>query len=106
MPDAITPEMFHHLVNLAALELGDDEAGYLRKQLNGQLRAIGELESIELDRSTPTTTHGVPYLPEICPPLRGDEVRPAAEADDILAQAPETEDRYIVVPDIPHTELE
>ncbi|HET7009823.1 MAG TPA: Asp-tRNA(Asn)/Glu-tRNA(Gln) amidotransferase subunit GatC, partial [Anaerolineales bacterium] len=68
--------------------------------------AIAELESIEFGPSTRITSHGVPYLPGIRPELRPDEVRPAREADDILAQAPETEDRYLVVPDTPHTELE
>jgi aspartyl/glutamyl-tRNA(Asn/Gln) amidotransferase C subunit len=104
--DSISPEIFRHLVALAALELDSEEAEYLRKQLNGQLRAIAELESIDIDPQTPVTSHGVPYGPAIRPPLRGDDVRPAVEAEDILAQAPETEDRYIVVPDIPHTELE
>ena len=106
MPDAVTPEIFRHLVDLAALELDEGEAEYLRRQLNGQLKAIAELESIELDPQTSVTSHGVPYPAGIRPPLRADEIRPAHEADDILAQAPETEERYIVVPDIPHTDLE
>jgi len=106
MPDAVTPEIFRHLVDLAALELDEGEAEYLRRQLNGQLKAIAELESIELDPQTPVTSHGVPYPATIRPPLRPDEVRLAPEADDILAQVPETEERYIVVPDIPHTDLE
>ena len=106
MPDAVTPEIFRHLVDLAALELDEGEAEYLRQQLNGQLKAIAELESIELDPQTPVTSHGVAYPATIRPPLRSDEIHPAPEADDILAQAPETEERYIVVPDIPHTELE
>ena len=105
MPESITPEIFRHLVDLAALELEDSEADYLRGQLNGQLKAIAELESIELDPQTPVTSHGVPYPESIRPPLRDDDIRSAREADAILAQAPSTEDRYIVVPDIPHTDL-
>src|SRR4030065_1267638 len=61
MPDAVTPEIFRHLVDLAALELDEGEAEYLRRQLNGQLQAIAELESIELDPQTSVTSHGVPY---------------------------------------------
>ena len=37
MSDPITPELFTHLVELAALELTPPEAEYLRGQLNGQL---------------------------------------------------------------------
>src|SRR5512135_2155122 len=106
MTDQINPELFAHLVDLAALELDPSEAEYIRSQLNNQLKAIQELEAIPLDDSTRLTSHGVPYTPQISPALRQDEWLPCASADAILAQAPETEDRYIVVPDIPHTTLE
>jgi len=103
--EGISPAIFDHLVELAALELAPDEAEYLRRELNNQLEAIRELEAIDVDGEIPITSHGVPYTPEISPPPRLDEARPCAEADEILAQAPETDSRYIVVPDIPHTDL-
>lgn len=106
MTDEITPQVFDHLVRLAALELEPEEAEYLRQELNNQLRAIHELEAIPLDRDTLITSHGVPYSGEITPPIRPDEWRPFEASNDILEQAPESEDGYIVVPDIPHTELE
>ncbi len=105
MTDSITPELFNHLVELAALELTPEEAEYLRNQLNNQLKAIHELEAIPLDQSTPITSHGVPYTPEITPPVRQDDWQPYPHPEDILAQAPETDEHYIVVPEIPHTEL-
>jgi aspartyl-tRNA(Asn)/glutamyl-tRNA(Gln) amidotransferase subunit C len=105
MTDQITPQVFEHLVLLAALELTPDEADYLRRQLNNQLKAIRELEAIPLDADTPVTSHGVPYTPEITPPIRQDEWRPDPAPQKILAQAPETQDGYIIVPEIPHTEL-
>lgn len=102
---AITPEVFAHLVELAQFELDEEEAKYLRRELNGQLRAIRQLSAIEVDEDVPITSHGVPYASALRPPLRGDEPRPSELADDILAGAPETDDRYLVVPDIPHEEL-
>jgi aspartyl-tRNA(Asn)/glutamyl-tRNA(Gln) amidotransferase subunit C len=102
----ITPEIFNHLVELAALELSPGEAEYLRRELNGQLNAIHELESIEVEESLPITSHGVPYRGGLAPALREDMSSPGELADDILAQAPELEGRYVVVPDIPHRELE
>jgi aspartyl/glutamyl-tRNA(Asn/Gln) amidotransferase C subunit len=113
MTEQITPEIFEHLVALAALELSPAEAEYLRRQLNNQLKAIHELEAIPLAADTPVTSHGVPYTPETTPPIREDELAfaPAAEhsaqtiSEAILAQAPESDERYIVVPEIPHTEL-
>ncbi|HZD58581.1 MAG TPA: Asp-tRNA(Asn)/Glu-tRNA(Gln) amidotransferase subunit GatC [Anaerolineales bacterium] len=102
----ISPELFNHLVALAALELPPEEAEYLRRELNNQLKAIHELEAIPLDPETQATSHGVPYTPAITPTIRPDEWIPHPNPQDILEQAPEVEDRYILVPDIPHTELE
>ena len=105
MPDAIDPATFAHLVDLAALELDPEQAEYLRRELNNQLKAIHELEAIPLDSDTSSTTHGVPYTPHTTPAMRSDEWIPNPHPEDILAQAPHAEDGYIVVPDIPHEEL-
>ena len=106
MTEEITREIFDHLVNLAALELEEDEAEYLRQELNSQLQAIHELEFIQFDEEVDITSHGVPYTDAISPELRADLIDPCKEADDILDQAAEVRDRYIVVPDIPAEELE
>jgi aspartyl-tRNA(Asn)/glutamyl-tRNA(Gln) amidotransferase subunit C len=105
MSDEITPELFAHLVELAALELTPEEGEYLRKQLNGQLKAIAELERIPVPDDVPPAAHGVAFPPEIRPALRADEPRPSASAEKILKQAPEAEEGYFVVPEIPHEEL-
>ena len=105
MTDEITPELFNHLVELAALELSAEEGEYLRKQLNNQLKAIHELESIPLDPATPVASHGVSYTPTTSPAIRHDVVVPYPNPAKLLAGAPETEDNYIVVPDIPHQNL-
>jgi len=102
----ITEEIFNHLVELAAFELEDEQATYLRQELNNQLKAIRELEAIKIDDDIPITSHGVPYTPAISLPLRDDTIEPCKEPGEIVNQAPEIEDGYIVVPDIPHEELE
>lgn len=106
MSDEITPELFAHLVDLAALALSAEEGEYLRGQLNGQLKAVHELERIPVPDDIPPAAHGVPFLPAIRPDLRADEARTdAGLAERILAQAPEQDEGYFVVPDIPHTDL-
>ncbi len=105
MTDEITPELFTHLVELAALELSADEGEYLRKQLNNQLKAIHELESIPLDPSTPIASHGVPYTLETSPAIRADVIVSHSDPARLLQGAPEVEDNSFVVPDIPHQEL-
>lgn len=105
MNDIITQEIFAHLVDLAALQLNADEAEYLRQQLNQQINSINELEAIPLEEDVPLTSHGVPYTPSISPDLRDDTWRPYPHPEEILGQAPQVEDGYIIVPEIPHTDL-
>jgi aspartyl-tRNA(Asn)/glutamyl-tRNA(Gln) amidotransferase subunit C len=106
MTDEITPELFEHLVELAALELRPEEGEYLRRQLNNQLKAIHELEAIPLDPLTPVASHGVPYTPESSPRIRPDEWLAYPDPGKILAQAPDTDEGYIIVPEIPHQDLD
>ena len=106
MSDLITVETFNHLVSLAALELDDQQSEYLRRELNNQLKSVRELEAIPLDETTAVTSHGVPYTAETSPAPREDVWQAYPDPAEILSQAPETRDGYILVPDIPHTTLE
>lgn len=103
--DQINIEVFNRLVELAAMELSAEQAAYLHRQLNNQLRAIRELASIPIDNSIESNLHGVPYIPEARPLLREDAWSPSGTASAIHSQVPQLEDGYIVVPDIPHTTL-
>ena len=105
MTEDITPELFAHLVELAALELPPDQAEYLRAEMNKQLESIRELEAIGLEEDLPITSHGVPYLPSISPLPDEDVVRSFPHPEQIMAQSPRSEEGYFVVPDIPHTDL-
>ena len=106
MTETIPPDLFAHLVGLAALELDAAEAEYLRRQLNHQLKAIHELESIPLDESVPVTSHGVPYTAATSPASRPDVWQPYPNPQEILEQAPLVEENYVIVPEIPHTGLD
>jgi aspartyl/glutamyl-tRNA(Asn/Gln) amidotransferase C subunit len=105
MTEEITKEVFDHLVELAALQLNPEQAEYLRQQLNNQLKAIHELEAIPLNEDVPISLHGVPYEETGSARPRDDEWIKYPDAQSLLEQAPQVEDGYIVVPDIPHTEL-
>lgn len=106
MADEITPEVFAHLVGLGALELTPEEGEYLRGQLNNQLKAIHELEAIPLDAGLPASLHGLPYPAQVSQAPRQDAWEPFPRPGEILDQAPVSEDGYIIVPEIPHTDLE
>ena len=102
----ISRETFDHLVELAALELGEDESDYLLAELNNQISVIHELEAINIGEDVPPAMHGVPYTPESSPPLRKDNWDACENADAIMEQVPVVDDGFIIVPDIPHITLE
>ncbi|HET58767.1 MAG TPA: aspartyl/glutamyl-tRNA amidotransferase subunit C [Chloroflexi bacterium] len=106
MSEKIDRATFDHLVELAALELDDTQAEYLRRELNKQLEAIAELSAIPIPSDTEVSLHGVDYPQNVSPPPREDVWIASGNADDILSQAPQTEGRFLVVPDIPHTSLD
>ncbi|PKN98703.1 MAG: hypothetical protein CVU42_10825 [Chloroflexi bacterium HGW-Chloroflexi-4] len=105
MSESITVDVFNHLVGLAALELTSDQAHYLRTQLNHQLKVIDELKAIPLDENVPINLHGVPYEKASSALPREDIHKPFPDPRSILAQSPQVDDGYIIVPDIPHTTL-
>ncbi|MFN2281104.1 MAG: Asp-tRNA(Asn)/Glu-tRNA(Gln) amidotransferase subunit GatC [Anaerolineales bacterium] len=106
MEERIPREDFQRLAELASLELPEEEAEYLRKELNNQMISIEVLESIPIDAETGTAAHGLPYTELNSPVPREDVVQQNPHRQAILDQAPELEDGYIVVPDISHQELE
>lgn len=106
MTDKITPEVFDRLVKLASLELDAEEARYLRRELNHQLVSVEVLEGIPIEEGGETAAHGVPYTEENSPRPREDVIRKDPHREEIMDQAPEVENGYIVVPDISHQELE
>ena len=106
MTDEITPELFEHLVELAAFAFDPQEAYYLQRELNKQLKAIHQLAAVSVGEEVPPASHGVTYTAQTRPSLREDAWEPCDNPQEILAQAPQVEEGYIIVPDIPHTKLD
>ena len=105
MSEQISRETFDHLVDLAALELDEEQSEYLRKELNAQLESITQLAAIPIPEGTEPARHGVAYPPQRSAVPREDHWMPYPDPDDILSQAPQTEGRFFVVPDIPQTKI-
>jgi len=106
MAEKISKTDFQRLAELASLELPEEEAEYLRNELNNQMVSIEVLESIPIDADIGTAAHGVPYTDANSPQPREDVSHQDPHREDLLDQAPELEDGYIVVPDISHQELD
>lgn len=103
--EKITPELFERLVDLAAIALDPTQSEYLRRELNNQLNVIEELKAIKLDESVPLASHGVVINADNAPALRPDKIQPSPHSQKIIAEAPQSEDGYFVVPEIPHGDM-
>jgi aspartyl/glutamyl-tRNA(Asn/Gln) amidotransferase C subunit len=93
----ISPELFHKLVGLAALELTDEESDYLLTEMNHQLSSVNALLQVPLEENILPTLHGIDCLGA---GPRADLWQPFPTPNEILAGAPETEDGMFAVPDV------
>ncbi len=93
---ALTPQQVEHVARLARLSLSAEEAARYGEQLSSILGYIEKLQQLNVD-GVPPTTHAVEVAST---PLRADETRPSLPPDEALANAPEREGTYFLVPRI------
>jgi aspartyl-tRNA(Asn)/glutamyl-tRNA(Gln) amidotransferase subunit C len=84
-----------HVAHLARLGLTEDELGRLEGQLNHILEQFAKLAELDTDAIPPTAQ--VIELENI---LRDDVARPSLPLDAVMANAPEREGDFFVVPAI------
>ncbi|HEX4903090.1 MAG TPA: Asp-tRNA(Asn)/Glu-tRNA(Gln) amidotransferase subunit GatC [Acidimicrobiales bacterium] len=96
MADApISRDDVAHVARLARLTLTDDELDTFTGQLASILGHAADVEALDLD-DVPPTSHPYP-LQNV---TRPDEVRPCLDRDEVLAQAPASEDGMFRVPPV------
>jgi aspartyl-tRNA(Asn)/glutamyl-tRNA(Gln) amidotransferase subunit C len=81
-----------HVAQLARIALTDDEIETYRSQLSSILENFAVLSEVDTDAIAPTAQ--VISLQSV---WRTDQVRPSLERDQVLANAPLTEDGFIRV---------
>jgi aspartyl-tRNA(Asn)/glutamyl-tRNA(Gln) amidotransferase subunit C len=84
-----------HVAHLARLGLDDDELARLEGELNHILDQYAILATLDTDSIAPTA-----QTIELANILRDDVVTPSLPPERVLANAPATEDGFIVVPAI------
>ena len=82
-----------------------EEAESLRFEMNRQMDVIRQLEAIPLEEKVRPVIHGNPYPQEIRCELRDDIMKPFANSDAIIGEAPLSRDGYIVSPDVAHQKI-
>lgn len=83
------------IATLARIALPDAEVEHLQGELNAILDFVAELDAVDVA--------GVPPMTSVMPmrlALRADEVTDGGIADQVLANAPATDDGYFVVPKV------
>ncbi|MGD9667873.1 MAG: Asp-tRNA(Asn)/Glu-tRNA(Gln) amidotransferase subunit GatC [Hyphomicrobiaceae bacterium] len=83
------------IARLARIKITDEEAKGLEKELSGILDWVEQLKQVDTDAIEPMTRVVAQDLK-----MREDVVTDGAKADDILANAPASEDHFFVVPKV------
>lgn len=89
----ITPDLIKYLESLARITLSESEEEKVGKELQDILTYIDTLN--ELDT---TDVEAMSHSFSITNVLRKDEVKPSMSPDEIVANAPESQDGAFVVP--------
>ena len=95
MADRISRADVVHVAHLARLDVTDEEVGLFTEQLGAILDHAGDVASLDTE-GVPPTAHPLP-LENV---LRDDVVVASLDRDEVLAQAPATEDSLFRVPRI------
>jgi aspartyl-tRNA(Asn)/glutamyl-tRNA(Gln) amidotransferase subunit C len=86
----LTTEEVRHLAALARIGMTEDELELMRDQMSHILENFEVLERVDTDDVEPSG-HAV----DLSTVMRGDEARPSAPREDILANAPRREDGFV-----------
>ena len=95
MPGRISAREVAHVARLARLDLTDEELSQYTEQLGAVLEHFADIAALDLD-GVPPTAHPLP-LTNV---LRPDVPVPCLDRDEVLAQAPASEDGRFRVPRI------
>jgi aspartyl-tRNA(Asn)/glutamyl-tRNA(Gln) amidotransferase subunit C len=90
--DANTVRRIAHLARIAVAE---DEVEHLKDELNAMLAFVEQLEEVKVDGVEPMTS-----VTPMTMKKRVDEVTDGGIAEDIVKNAPATEDNYFIVPKV------
>jgi aspartyl-tRNA(Asn)/glutamyl-tRNA(Gln) amidotransferase subunit C len=90
--DAATVRRIAHLARIAVAE---DEVEHLRGELNAMLAFVEQLSAVDVTGAEPMTS-----VTPMAMKMRTDVVTDGAIAEQIVQNAPETDDNYFLVPKV------
>lgn len=84
-----------HIARLARIALADEQVGPMANELNNILDWVGQLNEVDVEGVPPLTSVVAQRLK-----MRRDVVTDGGEAAALMANAPEAEDNFFVVPKV------
>lgn len=91
----ISKEEVKKVAELARLEFNEAQIEKFTEQLGNILEYIEKLNELDTDNVKPTS-----HVLDISTPLREDKVQKLLTIDEVLQNAPESEDDFFVVPQV------
>lgn len=92
---SVDPATVRRIAHLARIAVDDNEVGHLQTEINAILSFVEALGEVNVEGVEPMTS----VLPMTIK-MRPDVVNDGFIADDIVANAPEREDHFFVVPKV------
>ena len=83
------------VAHLARIAVSEDQLAGLASEINGILGFVEQLSEVDVDGVEPMTS-----VTPMTMKMRDDVVTDGAKADDVVANAPATEDHYFLVPKV------
>ena len=92
---SIDNAIVRHIARLARIEIDDGEMDHLAGELSNILTWVSQLDEVDTKGVSPMTS-----VVEVKLPRRADVVSDGASQDEVLANAPQTETGFFVVPKV------
>ena len=91
----VDAETVRKVARLARLKISDKEAGALEGELTGILNWVAQLDEVDTKGVEPMTS-----VVQMTLRQRTDEITDGEKPDDVIANAPLTEDHFFLVPKV------
>ena len=92
---SVDADTVRHIAHLARIAVADKEIEHLRAELNAILNWVEQLAEVDVEGIEPMTSVTPMVMKQ-----RDDVVTDGGIADDIVGNAPATQDHYFVVPKV------
>jgi aspartyl-tRNA(Asn)/glutamyl-tRNA(Gln) amidotransferase subunit C len=92
---SVDADTVRRIAHLARIAVAEDEVEHLKDELNAMLAFVEQLEEVKVDGVEPMTS-----VTPMTMKKRPDEVTDGGIAEDIVRNAPASEDNYFIVPKV------